>query len=186
MDAFIGEIRAFPYARIPQGWLPCDGSLVECLNYRLLYSVILTTYGGDGRNTFALPDLRGRSPMGTGTDPWHGATYKTGDTLGSAVATVSTEQTWPHTHQVYAAVNPTLANYSGSPDDNMLSRTLGVTGTPYKSWSNNFHSETTMDPNFVTTTGDGQPHQNRQPGLTFQYCICFDGEYPSPDEDVDS
>jgi microcystin-dependent protein len=68
MEPFISEIRLFPYADVPEGWLPCDGRMMPIAQFQALYALLETTYGGDGRTTFALPDLRGRVPAGTGSN----------------------------------------------------------------------------------------------------------------------
>ncbi|MBN2752087.1 MAG: tail fiber protein [Rhodospirillaceae bacterium] len=183
-DAFIGEIRTFPYNYTPEGWLLCDGSTYRIQEYSPLFAVIGITYGGDGRHFFNVPNLLGQSALGAGSGgiaPNMPTSIAVGSHYGSNTTTLSLAQMPPHTHQVHAAINPTLANYSDTPGpDKILSRTLGTegTGTPYKAWSNQKTPETTMHPDAISATGNGQPHENLQPGLTLLFCICHEGTFP--------
>jgi len=184
-DAYTGEVRAFAFNFFPVDWLLCNGQELPIRDiYMSLYAVIGTTYGGNGNSTFRVPNLMGRAPLDAG-DTAHLQTMPSpipiGTALGSKTCHLNSGQIPAHTHQVKAAVASDVNNYSGTPGPTvLLSRALRLDPTtPYKAWSGAATPDTTMHQATVTETGGNSDHENRQPGLTFCYCICYDGEFPS-------
>jgi len=173
MDPFIGEIRLLPYTFAPLGWQDCDGSLLSISENDALFSLIGTTYGGDGQSTFAVPDLRGRLPIHMGTGNGLGS-YVLGQMAGTESVTLTPAQMPAHTHT--AAVTSSLANTetpSGSVElgaingDTMY--TSDVTGlNPFAAASN-----------MIGSAGGSQPHDNTMPTLTVRFCIALNGIWPS-------
>lgn len=189
MDAFVGEVRAFTYSFIPQGWLACNGQSVPVSLYQQLYAVINNTYGGN-TSMFNLPNLNGVAIVGVGTapglSPWPLA--KTGG--AESVALTSAAQLPAHTHTLtMETVLPAnvKANTSAAPAANKswLSHAVQVTGAttsnPIPSFTKpatGVDVNTTLHPLTVGQTGIGTVHENRQPYLTLVYCICYDGVWP--------
>jgi len=166
-DQFIGEIRAFGFSYAPQDWAFCDGSLLPIAPYQALYSVIGITYGGDGKTTFGLPDLRGKAGMG-----------ETGNVLnvasGSTTVTLDASTMPMHTHGLNAnATRPTLATATG----NLPSRILDANTDVFISTATS-PALTTLSPLTVSVVGSGLPHENRQPFQTLNFCIALEGNYP--------
>lgn len=167
---YIGEIRYFAGTFAPQGWAFCDGQLLSIAQYSTLFSVLGTTYGGDGKNTFALPDLRGRAPMHPGRGP--GLTPRMpGEKGGRAEVTLTSAQIPGHEHALMA--NSSSAN-AKAPGGNVLSGTPSVT-----SYLAPAAGLVPMDDRGLEPTGGGQPHDNLQPYLTLEAIIALEGEYPS-------
>lgn len=171
MESYVGEIRLFPYNFAPVGWLDCNGQLLSISQNETLFVLLGTTYGGDGVNTFALPDLRGRVPMHNGRAS-SGSTYVIGQVAGSESVTLTPAQIPPHTHPTYATTaladtnTPSVAVELGA-----LSGDTMYTSTPTQPLP--------VNGQMVTATGGGQPHENRMPTLTLRFCISQYGIYPS-------
>jgi microcystin-dependent protein len=172
MENYIGEIRIFPWNYAPYGWHFCDGTILQIQQNTALYSLLLTTYGGDGKTTFALPDLRGMVPIGVGTGQGL-APRKLGDKGGSTTATLTTGLMATHSHN--DQLMGTGAGNSESPAGNVpgsVSRT-------------NFYSDPSnliaMAPQSINSAsvGKSQPHDNMQPYLTLNFCIATTGYYPA-------
>lgn len=163
----IGEIQMFAFSKPIDGisWIPCDGRLLAISQFPELYSVINTTYGGDGITTFAVPDLQFRVPLGAGKTP-SGYNYASGATGGVTSVTVTTDQLPPHTHNVVAS-----SQAPASPNSGILSQGL-VYATPPASVVAN------MSPSAIESTGGGGAHNNVQPYITVFFAICNSGQYP--------
>lgn len=171
MEPFVGEIRIFAGSYAPVGWLLCNGSLQNITDYEVLYSLLGTTYGGDGVRQFGLPDLRGRIPVNQGQGT--GLTARTvGQSFGAEAVTITTDQIPSHTHLLQGSLNAATTN---DPTSNV-----------YATTATNFYDVTTDDPTKVkafspkavlSTTGD-QPHTNIMPYLVVNYIICVQGIYP--------
>ena len=170
---FIGEIRIFGFGRTPNGWVACDGSLLSIAEYDVLFTLIGTTYGGDGQTTFAVPDLRGRLPIHQGQGPGL-STYVIGQASGTETVTLLSQQMPGHSH---IALATTAAASTGSVGTAVIpgavsGETVYVTdtsgGIPFG-----------LAPQSVTTAGGVQPHSNLMPTLTLQYCIAWAGVFPS-------
>jgi microcystin-dependent protein len=170
-EPFIGEIRLFPYDFAPRGWAFCNGQLLSISQNTALFALLGTTYGGDGRVTFALPDLRGRVAVSSGEGPGLSA-YELGGAGGVESVTLSEAELPAHTHPV--SVNGASSG-SSKPTNRYLGRASGATA--YASSSNG----TTLNPDAVVPAGGSQPHENRPPHLALNYCIALAGLFPSRD-----
>jgi microcystin-dependent protein len=189
VEAFISEIRIFPFNYAPAGWAPCDGRMVDNIQHSALFSVIGFTYGNDSSNpaNFALPDLRGVAVMMQGTGPGM-PTYTVGQRVGTDWVTLTPEQT-AHGH---ALVNKSAVNRgdktNGPSGSSMIGSVTAITtvGPPATyagppSVITNGTPNTSLHPSSIEVVGNTQPHWNAQPFLALSYCICLDGIYPSPD-----
>lgn len=170
MDPFIGEVKLFAGSFAPRGWAFCDGQLLSVSQNTALFSIIGTAFGGDGRTTFALPDLRGRVPLG----PRHGAglsNYIEGQKGGTENVTLTTAQMPNHSHSLNANSNPGTTNV---PTNHVLANTAAF-DNEYTATS----PDTQMSTQAIGNTGGGQSHENRQPYLAINYIIAIMGTYPS-------
>jgi len=169
-DPFIGEIKMFAGNFAPRGWALCDGQLLPINQNSALYSLLGTTYGGDGRTTFALPDLRGRVPIHAGTGP--GLTQRRlGQKSGTEANILSVSDLPSHSHSINAVMED--GNQS-SPTGNLPAGTK-LLDTEYSNAAGN----TTMNATMVNSTGNGQAVTNMQPYLTVNYIIALVGVFPS-------
>lgn len=164
-DAYLGEIRMFGGNYAPQDWALCDGSTLSIAANQALFSLLGTSYGGDGISTFALPDLRGRAPM-------HKAPgYPLGQQAGSETVTLTTENLPVHSHTPMAqgangpASSPANAVWAGNSDFSVFS-----SATP----------DTLFNPAAIQPTGKGQAHDNMMPYVGINFIIATAGIYPSP------
>lgn len=171
-DAYIGEIRPFGFNYPPVDWAPCDGRLLSIADYSPLFSLVGTTYGGDGVSTFALPDLRGRVPVHPGTGPGTG-TVVLGEMAGVEAVTLTTNQLPSHGHSVAASADLATAT---DPTGAVTGAKPRLGADIYAAASN---PPVAMSPVGVAAAGDGQPHNNMQPSLAINFCICLNGIYPS-------
>jgi len=177
MDAFIGEIRMMGFPFAPKGWALCQGQLLSVQQNQALYSLLGTTYGGNGVQTFGLPDLRGRVGIGQGQGPGL-SPYAMGQQAGQASVALLTTNLPAHSH-AYTGTVKAADDRAASPDPaNGQYPATGPatqysTGTPNGSLGGAAISGTTGN------QGSSQPHENRQPGLTMNYCICTSGYFPS-------
>jgi microcystin-dependent protein len=166
---YIGEIRIMANTFPPVGWARCDGSLVSISENEALFSLIGTTYGGDGQNTFALPDLRGRLPIHQGTGP--GLTTRTiGQAFGTETVTLTTNQIPQHNHALL--LSGSAANASSPASNTVGNATANLYIRDVASDS--------MNANALATSGGSQPHENRMPSLTVNFVIALFGIFPSP------
>ena len=172
-DPFIGEIRLFGGNFAPRGYAFCDGQLLQISQNTALFSLLGTTYGGDGRTTFALPDLRGRTPIGPRQGP--GLTNRTlGQRLGQETATLTQSQMASHNHPMIATTD---FSTSMMPGNNLPSRPPGLLGTRIYA---NGPPNTMMNTAAIDgTTGGNGSHNNMQPFLGLNYIIALQGIFPS-------
>ena len=171
-DPFVAEIRIFGFNFAPKGWAFCNGQVLPISQNTALFSLLGTTYGGDGKSTFALPNLQGRFAMAPGQGP--GLSLRDlGESGGSASVTLQANQMPGHTHQLMA----TASAGSGSPAGNAMSPALSPTSTAVNVYRNSAN-KVAMAPDAVATVGGGQPHNNRQPYLALNFCIALQGVYP--------
>jgi microcystin-dependent protein len=169
-EAFLADIKLTGANFDQRGWMSCDGRLLPISQYSALFSLLGTQYGGDGRTTFALPDLRGRVPVGIGSGP--GLTPKVqGEKSGSETNTILVSQMPSHNHTVNAV--GTDGNQS-VPTGNLPAGTKLLD----KEYSN-ASASTTMNSSMINQQGGGQPVNNMQPYLGLRYVICVVGTYPS-------
>lgn len=164
---YVGEIRMFAGNFPPAGWMFCDGALLSISENEVLFQLIGTTYGGDGQNTFALPDLRGRLPI------HQGGGFTLAQSGGVEQVTITTNQLPAHTHSVLASANPAT---STSPSNNVPGITQAATITPYGTDA----PPTTLNAAALSSVGGSQPHTNFQPYLCINFIISLFGIFPSP------
>jgi len=167
-EPFIGELRLVPYNFAPRGWAACNGQILSIAQNTALYSLLGTTYGGNGQTTFALPDLRGRVPLHTGQGPGL-SNYDLGQLGGVESITLTTNEMPAHSHTVEAAVT----GNSNTPNDSVPA---AVRKNKYASAPDGV---TPMDAGMIAPSGGSQPHSNVQPYLTLQWIIALEGIYPS-------
>lgn len=171
--SYIGEIRLFGFGFATVGWLPCDGRLLPIANYDTLYALIGTIYGGDGVNTFGLPDLRGRLPVHQGQGIGMQNSYVIGQMGGVESAQLLTNHMPTHTHLVHAS---NAAAISPGPSSAVLP--AAISGDTLYS-SDTSGSEFILASSAVSLQGGGLPHDNTMPTLTMNFCICVEGIFPS-------
>lgn len=170
MENYLGEIRIVAFNFAPKDWSPCDGQSMTISSNTSLYSLLGTAFGGDGRTTFNLPDLRGRTPVGYGTSHL-GTDYPMGQKGGLESVTLTQATTPAHTH--YVKADTQNDGTKASPEDNFLA----IAPNP-------IYGDTTSSPSSLNTvsigsTGGGQSHNNIQPSLALMFIIAEDGMYPS-------
>jgi microcystin-dependent protein len=169
---YVGEIMMFGGNFAPQGWAFCDGSLLAINQNAVLFNLIGTTYGGDGQNTFGLPDLRGRMPIHQGQGPGL-SSYNIGQSGGTETVTLTSNQIPSHTH----LINSVNANgNSKTPVGTTIP--ANVSGTNTNAYSS-AATDSNMSPTIVGNAGGNNPHNNIQPILVINYCISLFGVFPS-------
>lgn len=166
-DPFVAEIRIFPFDFPPTGWAWCDGQLLPLSQNTALFSLLGTSYGGNGRTNFALPNLQGRVAIGTGQAPGL-SSYDLGDAGGSQTVTLLLSQMPAHNHDLVASV----ANATTSaPSGNML-----AAANAYASLVD--AGAVHLWPEALAHTGGTQAHDNMQPYLGLYFCIALKGVFP--------
>jgi microcystin-dependent protein len=161
-EPFLSEIRLMSFIFAPKGWALCNGQLLPINQNQGLFSLLGTTFGGDGRVNFALPDLRGRTPIHVGSG------HTLGEKGGEPAHTLSIAELPTHTHVLMAGI----AAGTNSPNGAVLANSTAV-----------YHAPTalvSLNPSSVTNIGGSQAHLNMQPFLTLSYCIALQGIFPSP------
>ncbi len=171
MEPFIGEIKLFAGNFAPRGWALCDGQLLAISQNQALFSILGTTYGGDGRTTFGLPDLRGRTPIHAGRGAGL-SDYRLGERGGTEQVTLTTNQIPSHSHSLHA--NSKAAN-TAAPAGSALANTRGRDFD----YDQSGEIDTTLSGKSIGAAGGSQPHENRQPYLAVNYIIALVGIYPS-------
>lgn len=167
-EPYVGEIRVFAGNFAPVGWAFCDGQDLSISEYSTLFTLIGTTYGGDGQSTFALPDLRGRLPVHMGPNPTTGTAYVLGEQAGVETVTLTSAQIPAHSHQANGQSTPGTQE---SPAGGVWAASAlnGFdTGTP----------DLTMHPEAIGPTGGNQPHSNLMPYLAVNFIIALNGIFP--------
>ena len=165
-EPFLSEVRIMSFVFAPKGWALCNGQLLPINQNQGLFSLLGTTFGGDGRVNFALPDLRARTPIHVGSG------HTLGERGGEAAHTVSIAELPQHTHVLSATSNQATTSTSGS--GVMLSKSTGA---------NLYAADTNlqaMSPAAIANVGGSQAHLNLQPFLTLSFCIALQGIFPSP------
>jgi microcystin-dependent protein len=172
-DQFLAEVRIFPFNFAPTGWAFCNGQLLPISQNTALFSLLGTTYGGDGKSTFALPNMQGNAPIHTGAkQPGPGlSTYDLGQEGGSPAVTLLVSEIPTHTHSLRAS---NQVGTDRTPQGEVLARSAGL--NLYKA------SGTIVQlaaPQALTPYGNGLPHNNMQPYLTLNFCIALQGIFPA-------
>lgn len=163
-EPFLSEIRIMSFVFAPKGWALCNGQLLPINQNQALFSLLGTTFGGDGRVNFALPDLRGRTPIHVGSG------HTLGERGGESAHTLSIAEIPTHTHVLQATTVTT------TPIENPNNALLAPLNNAYHSPT----SLTAMQATSVTNTGGSQAHLNMQPFLILNFCIALQGIFPSP------
>jgi microcystin-dependent protein len=166
-EPFLSEIRIMSFGFAPKGWAMCNGQLLPINQNQPLFSLLGTTFGGDGRVNFALPDLRGRTPIHVGSG------HTLGERGGEQAHTLSIAELPTHTHVLNASSQTGNAPVPFGPNGNVMA----VSSTLVYSSPNNLVA---MNAGSVTNTGGSQAHLNMQPFLTLTFCIALQGIFPSP------
>lgn len=179
MEPFVGEIRLFAFGRIPEGWLPCNGQLVQITNNQLLFALIGTTFGGNGSTNFALPDLRGRVAISRNdvATPPVGA-HTVGSVGGQETVSMTMAQMPQHTHLVNAS---NLSTNQASPTNGYFSSstTVDYSAPSQPAYAAAGTQMVSLAPITVGSAGGaGTPMNNVQPFLSMNYCIATIGYYP--------
>ena len=165
-EPFLGEIRIFPYSQVPtgDGWAQCNGQLLPINQNQALFSLLGTTFGGDGRVTFALPDLRGRVPIHVGSG------HTLGERGGEQAHTLTIAELPEHTHVMHA---------TSATGDTPLAPGNLLADSPSQLYASPGNL-TSLSPTSVTSVGGSQAHLNMQPFLTLDFGIALIGIFPSP------
>ena len=164
-EPFLSEIRIMSFVFPPKGWALCNGQFLPINQNQALFSLLGTTYGGNGQTTFALPDLRGRTPI-------HMGAHTLGERGGEQAHTLSISELPMHTHAQRAVNGPATTNTPAS--GVMLAKSTGA---------NLYAADTNLEalsPAALSNTGGSQAHLNMQPFLTLSFCIALQGIFPSP------
>jgi microcystin-dependent protein len=169
-DPFVAEIRVFPFNFPPKGWAWCDGQLMPISQNTALFSLLGTTYGGDGKSTFALPDLQGSAAMHPGQGPGL-SLHDLGETSGTETVTLIQNEIPVHTHTAQASLGD-----ADLQSPNSLNVLAEADGFAYKQAP--FGPPATMAPQALTLTGGSLPHNNMQPYLTLYFNIALQGVFP--------
>lgn len=165
-EPFIGQIQSFGFNFAPRNWAMCNGQILSIAQNTALFSLLGTTYGGNGQTTFALPDLRGRTSLHQGQGP--GLTNRTiGEVSGSETVTLINSEMPMHNHLVNASAGTKLNTTPGG--NNLGGATIYT----------NAALDSVMDPAMITPSGGSQPHNNMQPYLVINWCIALQGIFPS-------
>ena len=169
-DPFVAEIRIFPFNFAPKGWAFCDGQLLPLSQNTALFSLLGTTYGGNGKSNFALPDIQGSGVMAPGQGPGL-SLHDLGETGGSATVTLLESEIPSHPH--------TMRAHAGDPGDiNAPSSTTSLARSSGGFAYGPSAALAAMSGSMIAPAGGSQPHNNLQPYLVLQYCIALQGVFP--------
>lgn len=169
MEGVISEIRIWAANFAPMNWMFCQGQTLPINQYTALYSLLGVTYGGNGTSNFALPDMRGRVPLGVGQGPGL-RTFVQGQTGGVEQVNLLVSNLPPHNHMVKVS-----NKFSGG--DHPSGKYLGASASD-KGFYSDFPENSTMAPDMITPVGSGLPIENMQPFLGMNYIICVQGIFP--------
>jgi microcystin-dependent protein len=172
MDPFVAEIRIFPFNFAPKGWAFCDGQLLPLSQNTALFSLLGTTYGGDGKSTFALPDMQGNAPMHPGQGPGL-SLHDLGEIGGSETVTLLESEIPAHSHFIRAH-DLDFADTQNPSNGSVLGKSAN--GLAYQQQT--AQNLVAMSPNALAPAGGDQPHNNLQPYLTLLFCIALQGVFP--------
>ncbi|MGO4270832.1 phage tail protein [Paenibacillus sp. TAF58] len=174
-EPFVGEICIFPFNFAPKGWAFCDGQLLPISQNTALFSLLGTTYGGDGKSTFALPNLQGMVPLHAGQGPGL-SSYALGQTAGTEHVTLLNSEIPIHSHTLQYGIS---VGSQESPEGQIWKDTGSRRGgLAYTIPPANQTESVLMGALAIAPAGGGQPHNNMQPYLTLNFCIALQGVYP--------
>ena len=171
-EPFLSEIRIMSFSFPPKGWAFCNGQLLPINQNQALFSLLGTTYGGDGKSNFALPNMQGNAPMHPGQGPGL-SLHDLGETGGSETVTLLESEMPSHPH--------TMRAHNGDPADHQTPGPTTVlaqsaNGSAYQ--TNSTQNLVALNPSILTPAGGDQPHNNIQPYLTLNFCIALQGVFP--------
>ncbi len=169
-EPFLAEIRIVGFNFAPRGWAFCDGQLLPINQNQSLYSLLGTTYGGDGRTSFALPDLRGRTPIHVGAAG--SVSHPLGQRSGEETHTLSQAELPAHDHTLHGADSPANAPVPGG-------RAWAQTAATDPAYGNLNNNPAAMNDAVIAASGGSQAHNNMQPYLALNFCIALQGLFPS-------
>ena len=172
-DPFLAEIRIFPFNNVtPKGWARCDGQLLAISQATAMFALLGTTYGGDGKSNFGLPNLQGSAAMAPGNGP--GLTPRVlGEVDGTPTVTVANDQIPPHAHSLLANA---VAGDTNAPSPSV---SLARSNNAFGYQSNSSQNVVQFDPKALAFAGGNQPHNNMMPYLTLNFCIALQGIFPA-------
>ena len=173
MDPFIGQIQAFAFPFAPRGWALCQGQVLSISQSPALFALLGTTYGGDGRTTFGLPDLRGRTNISQGL-PSNGSPYLMGQLGGAPEVSLLTTQIPAHTHEVKVSSDAAAV----FPQDRYFGTLTANAGDAPKGYGTTA-GKATISPTAISATGSSTPCDNMPPFLVVNWCIAITGIFPS-------
>lgn len=186
-DPYIGEIRPFAFNFAPQGWFACDGSQKIIQNFPALFAILGSRFGGDGKTTFAVPDLRGRAVVSANSNgqlpPVPVSSSLPPDALvfgkawGASDITLSYNQMPIHSHTAQGYGPPVGVTQVGTADSTCFLGLLRMGTNTYDVWSS-VTDPTGVTDHVINSVGGGQSHDNNQPYLPLNFCICWDGVFP--------
>jgi microcystin-dependent protein len=177
-EPFLGEIKIISWDFPPKGWSFCNGQLLPINQNQALFSILGTTYGGDGRQTFALPNLQGRMPVHVGNG------IALGELGGETTHTLNITETPAHNHVIAAdgTASGTSSN-TPNPSGKVLGQSAGTGGTPPVAFGANIYNSSApnsaLSPGCVAPNGGSQPHENMSPYLVLNFIIALQGIFPS-------
>ena len=169
-EPFLAEIRMVGFNFVPRGWAFCDGQILPINQNQALYSLLGTTYGGDGRTSFGLTDLRGRTPIHVGSSG--GSDHPLGQKGGEETHTLSAAEMPQHTHAFNVATADATGQQASAADNSVLAK---ANADMYRSGA----GDTPLIPATIFSVGGGQGHDNMQPTLVVNFCIALQGLFPS-------
>ncbi|MGA8807997.1 MAG: tail fiber protein [Thermoanaerobaculia bacterium] len=169
-EPFVGEIRMFGGSFAPAGWAMCDGQLIPISQNDVLFNLIGTTYGGDGEETFALPDLQGRIPLHMGQGPGISQSYQIGEQGGVESVTITSNTTPIHSHAF-------LASGDSADNPNVGGNVIGT--PPQLQWLYASNATTPFNSQSISQVGGNQPHENMMPFLVITFIISLFGIFPT-------
>lgn len=175
-EPYVGEIRCFGFTFAPRFYMFCDGQLLPIQRYSALFSILGTTYGGDGRTTFALPNLQGRIPMHWGPSNT-GLNTVIGEEMGTPTVSLISTQLPAHYHQIFTTPPPAAADPGRSEGPTTASFFSNSRGALI--YATNTPANAMFSPKAIWPAGSSMPHDNMQPYLTMNFCIAVEGIFPA-------
>lgn len=172
---YIGDVILNGSSFCPRNTLPAEGQTLDIASYQALYSLVGTMYGGNGISNFNLPDLRGRIPMGRGTTWGGGPTFTQGQAFGTETRALSGANLYTHNHALQSANEDTD---TGDSTNAMLGDLSSLPSAAHYYHAGPVAPDEMLDTNSISTTGQSQPFENRQPIIAMRWCIYINGDYP--------